>query len=364
MSLQKIAVDNYTVFVGNTCWNELSEMVNSDNYSSARFFVLVDEHTLAHCWPILANAVPQLQNAEIIEINSGESEKNLDICYQLWKVLDELEADRHSVMIQLGGGVIGDMGGFVAATFKRGIRFIQLPTTLLAQVDASVGGKTGVDFEHKKNQVGVFANPDAVFIAPQFLDSLTDDQLRSGSAEMFKHALVADPAYWEVMCHADLRNAKQAAKLITRSVEIKRDIVTADPHENGWRKLLNFGHTIGHAFETMALESDGAPLQHGDAVAAGMICETYLSQKLNGLPKEDMEQVCHFLAERFPAIAFEDINVHRLLELMRSDKKNSGGRVNFTFLEKIGKGSVNHTAENNAIVEALYYYRELVSTTA
>ena len=359
--MREIQVHDHTVFIGNAIFSKLNTMLSRKEYRDAKKFVLVDEHTLEHCWPIIGRKVKALEDAEILEITSGEEQKNLDICYQIWNVLSEYEADRKALIINLGGGVIGDMGGFIAATYKRGIRFINLPTTLLAQVDASVGGKTGVDLNNLKNHVGVFANPEAVFIGPVFLETLPDAELRSGSAEMFKHALVADAAYWVAMCEVDLRDEKRMTGLVARSVEIKRDIVEADPQELGWRKLLNFGHTIGHALETWSLEADTTSLLHGDAVAAGMICEAWISIRKAGLSQEDFNHIAEILIDRFPAVHFEDMAVHRLLELMRHDKKNEGNRINFTLLESLGKGQVDHTCSNEEIVEALYAYRELTA---
>ncbi|MCC6690576.1 MAG: 3-dehydroquinate synthase, partial [Bacteroidia bacterium] len=268
---------NCLIHIGSESLKQLSNQLKKTEYKKSIFFILVDQNTIVHCLPYLIAEVKSLKNAEIIEIESGEQNKNIKVCIELWKVLGEYQANRKSVIINLGGGVICDIGGFVASTFKRGIEFINIPTTLLAQVDASVGGKTGIDFNNFKNEIGVFNNPSAVIVNPYFLKTLSKKEYLSGFAEIIKHALIADLAYWEKILKTELSDEVGIAELVKQSIAIKRKVVESDPHEKGLRKILNFGHTIGHALESYFLEKNESIVLHGEAVAAGMICEAYLS---------------------------------------------------------------------------------------
>ncbi len=277
------------VFIGDDVFNVLNEYLRA--YQNSKIFILVDENTLKHCVTELITQNEILHNAEILEIDSGEENKILDVCYQLWKTLADYKADRQSLLINLGGGVITDMGGFIASTYKRGIDFINIPTTLLSQIDASVGGKTGVDFEGLKNIIGVFNEAKGVFIYPNFLKTLDKRQMLSGYAEALKHALIKDANYWIDLQQGLLFDADNWTNLVTRSVTIKNDIVLSDPLEKNERKLLNFGHTIGHAIESFSLENDQLPLCHGEAIAIGMICESYISNKKNRLSSNDLESI-------------------------------------------------------------------------
>ena len=323
-----VADDNYTT---------ISQLLNKEAKSGCKFFILVDENTHQHCIPQLITNVEALTEADIIEIESGEENKTIEICTQLWEGLTESGADRKSVMVNLGGGVITDMGGFVSATFKRGIRFYNIPTTLLSQVDASTGSKTGVDLGGLKNQIGVFADPQAVFINPSFLKTLPQAQLQSGYGEILKHALIADIAYWNDIKDKHYTEVDDWTSLIIPSLKIKSGIVKKDPTEKGLRKLLNFGHTIGHALETFALEN-GHPLLHGQAVALGMLAEAWLSTQLTALPVDQFEEIKEVILFNFELYKPTEANFERLLELMGHDKKNVSGQVRLTLLSEIGKG--------------------------
>jgi 3-dehydroquinate synthase len=348
-----VEATGYNIYIGDSVFDRLSEYLQKEKFS--KVFILADENTLRCCVPELLKNVEELGGAEIIETESGEENKTIEVCIQLWKVLTELGADRHSLLVNLGGGVIGDLGGFTAACFKRGIRYINIPTTLLAQVDASVGGKTGIDLENLKNQIGLFSDPQAVFIYPQFLNTLGKRQILSGLAEVVKHALIADADYWK-----SLKKFKPAkpdwASLAERSVIIKNDIVKLDPLEKGLRKVLNFGHTTGHAIETLYLEK-AEPVLHGEAVAAGIICETYLSYKNAGLPHTELDDICGFVMKMFnpPEIRQEDYN--HLIELMEQDKKNEGAGINFTLLKETGKAEYNTVCPAKMIFQAFDFYR-------
>jgi 3-dehydroquinate synthase len=344
----------YPLIVAEGSYETLAKMLKLDAESGCSFIILVDENTHQNCLPQLITNVEALVSAEIIEIDSGEENKNIETCIQLWEALTELGADRHSILINLGGGVITDMGGFVAATYKRGIRFYNIPTTLLAQVDASTGSKTGVDLGGLKNQVGVFADPQAVYINPGFLRTLPIEQLQSGFGEIIKHALIADKNYWALIKRAFYYEVENWGNLIKPSLNIKSSIVIKDPTEKGPRKLLNFGHTIGHALETFALENK-RPLLHGQAVALGMLAEAWLSTKLTGLSDKEFDEIQKVILSNFDVFQFEETNFERILELMGHDKKNVSGQVRLTLLNQIGKGVYDISCEENLLKDALKY---------
>jgi len=283
--------------------------------------VLADQNTMEHCWPLLA---PHLDEPMLIGIPAGEAYKNLDMCRIIWEQMLEGGMDRGSILLDLGGGVVGDMGGFCAKTYMRGIDFVQIPTTLLAQVDASVGGKLGVDFHHYKNTIGLFADPQAVFIYLPFLETLPPRELRSGYAEVIKHALIGDADLWELLqAHTDPA-AVDWKTVLPRALMVKKRIVEADPLEKDIRQVLNFGHTVGHAIETWAL-SHGMDVLHGEAVAQGMIAETRLSHQHAGLPEKDMIRIISFLEKVFPPIPLgPEADLHAI---MQKDKKNRGGQI-------------------------------------
>ena len=353
-NIKNIKTNSSDVFIGEDVFNVLNEYLRP--YKDCKIFVLVDENTLEHCATRLITQNELLHNAEILEIDSGEENKTLEVCYQLWKTLADYKADRKSLLINLGGGVITDMGGFIASTYKRGIDFINIPTTLLSQIDASVGGKTGVDFEGLKNIIGVFNEPKGVFIYPDFLKTLDKRQMLSGYAEALKHALIKDADYWVELKSGMLSNSENWMGLITRSVNIKNDIVLNDPLEKGERKLLNFGHTIGHAIESFSLENDQNPLCHGEAIAVGMICESYISQKSNKMSKSNLDEITSTIKSFYNYYELDESNYHSYIEYMGNDKKNEGGGINFTLLSKIGKGDFNKEISSDLILESLNYY--------
>ena len=326
--------------------------LDARNY--AGLIVFVDTNTERDCWPRLRPLLDGL-NYQLISTPPGEVHKHLGTCQQMWDGLFAAGAGRRWCTLNLGGGVLTDMGGFVASTFKRGMDFIQIPTTLLSQVDASVGGKLGIDYHEVKNSIGLFANPQAVWIDPAFLDTLPPRELRSGYAEVIKHALIESPEQWaELQTYPDL-NGIDWTELIGRSVAIKRDIVLEDPFERGRRKALNFGHTIGHAIESHLLMTDDR-LLHGEAIAAGMIAEAYLSKELSTLTEADLLRITDFLLARYGHQPVPEAAFPRLLELMQQDKKNEDARINFTLLKAPGRAVVNATATPGQITEALQFY--------
>lgn len=355
--LSTIAAPNYSIQIGDAALDQLNAFLKKNKYS--KIFILVDENSLQHCVPQLVSRVKKLSEAEIIELESGERNKTIDVCLNVWRVLGELGADRQSLLINLGGGVITDMGGFIAATFKRGIAFVNVPTTLLAQVDASVGGKTGVDLDGLKNEIGIFADPKELFIFPGFLRSLPRKQMLSGFAEALKHGLVADADYWKKLITVNVADDVSWDEIILRSIRIKSEIVENDPFETGRRKALNFGHTIGHALESFFLEGGESSLLHGEAIVAGMICESWMSNQLGGLKEDELEEITHTLLQLYGAVNVNSMDDHRLIELMRHDKKNENGIINFTLLDAIGKPAINKKATASDIIEALNYYRKI-----
>ena len=340
--------------------HDLKENLNTAvrNCPHDKLFVLVDEHTHQFCLPLIAG-MECMQSAHIITIGAEDIHKNLDTLASVWKELGDHGASRHSLMINLGGGMVTDLGGFAASTFKRGIPYINIPTTLLAMVDASVGGKTGINFNGLKNEIGVFSPAEYVLIDTTFLQSLDSHNLLSGYAEMLKHGLISTTAHWAELLNFDLNNVDYPAlqALVAQSVQIKEGIVEQDPFEKGIRKALNLGHTVGHAFESFALETHH-PVLHGYAVAWGIVCELYFSYLKTGFPKDKLRQTIQFIKDNYGALAFDCKQYDRLYEFMTHDKKNSAGIINFTLMGEIGDIRINQSATRDNIFEMLDFYRE------
>ena len=336
--------------------NSLAEAI--EKYPHDRLFILTDEHTHRLCLPQLQN-IPAIQDATEIIIGAEDVHKNLETLAFVWQALSEQGATRHSLLINLGGGMVTDLGGFAAATFKRGIAYINIPTTLLSMVDASVGGKTGINFNGLKNEIGVFAPASSVLLETEFLRSLDAHNFFSGYAEMLKHGLISTPEPLAELLSFDTEQIDYAAlkAMVGRSVQVKENIVEQDPKEHGIRKALNLGHTIGHAFESLAL-AENRPVLHGYAVAWGIVCELYLSHIKTGFPKEKMRQTIQFIKENYGAFAFNCKQYDRLYELMLHDKKNTAGIINFTLLKEVGDICLNQTADKETIFEVLDFYRE------
>lgn len=330
----------------------LESFISEGSYS--QILIFVDRNTNDHCLPVFQSVLPNLVDYDIIEVDPGEENKNIDFCIGVWKTMLDFGADRKALMINLGGGVVTDMGGFAASTYKRGIDFVQIPTTLLAQVDASVGGKTGIDMDNVKNIIGTFTQPKAVFINPRFLETLDQRQLISGFAEVIKHGLIQDSDLYYKCKQIDV--SKISPKIIHRSVEIKNNVIIKDPTEQGLRKILNFGHTIGHAIEGYSLLHDSNPLLHGEAIAIGMICEAWLSNKYSGLSDLDLKDITDEFLSRYPYYSYEKSIYTELIELMKNDKKNEDGKIGFALLEGIGSATYNVFVTESDIKLALDYY--------
>lgn len=346
----------YQVYFDDTLAS-LETFLAARNYS--KIIVLVDTNTLDNCLPLFQQALPSLSNYDVIEVDPGEENKNIDFCIGVWQNMLDFGADRHSLLINLGGGVVTDMGGFAASTFKRGMDFIQIPTTLLSQVDASVGGKTGIDMGSVKNIIGTFAQPQAVFISSLFLKTLDKRQLISGFAEVIKHGLIFDQAYYNQVKTLGIDQVDNA--LIKHSVSIKNRVILEDPKEKGLRKILNFGHTIGHAIEGYSLQHDKRPLLHGEAIAVGMICEGFLSHKLNGLSLTNLDDLIATFRRYFNDYSFSSSIDTTLLELMRNDKKNLSNQIGFALLDRIGSCQYDIFVSEEDIIESLDFYRELTA---
>ena len=342
------------VYGGTGIWEVLNTHLTRENYS--KIFVLTDTNTHQYCLQTLRDALSTNTQPTVLQIPAGEEHKNIHSCLELWNQLSSLQADRHSLLINLGGGVVTDLGGFVASTFKRGIPFINIPTSLLAMVDASVGGKTGVDLGSLKNQVGVIRQPELVLLHTQFLQSLPQAHFRSGKAEMLKHGVIASEAYFDRVVPMQL-DSEDCEALIWESVLIKEKIVREDPTEKGLRKLLNYGHTLGHAIESYFLRKDAkTALLHGDAIAIGMILATYISGEMLGFPKPSRDKICRAILSIFEKRSFSKADIEAISELLIYDKKNSNGKVYFVLLEDFGKYKINCEVRDTLVLEAFSYY--------
>lgn len=346
---------NQRVIISTHLENELVSALSECEHD--KLFVLTDTTTQELCLPVLQKFYC-MKEAKVITIPASDSHKDIESLMMVWKGLQEGGASRHSCMINLGGGMVTDLGGFAASTFKRGINFINIPTTLLAMVDASVGGKTGINFGGLKNEVGVFNDSKFVILDTEFLKTLDTENICSGYAEMLKHGLISTEAMWEELVSFDLANPdlKQLQRMVGDSVKVKERIVEQDPHEKGIRKALNLGHTFGHAFESWALKRK--PILHGYAVAFGLIPELYLSVAKTGFPTEKMRQTVTFIKENYGTLNITCDDYDELIELMQHDKKNQNGIINFTMLGAIGDIRINQTATTEEIKEALDFFRE------
>ena len=329
--MKEIKSDDYSIWIGEDSLSKL------DISTYSKTAILVDENTKKHC----LNLLPTLNDSIIIEIKSGEKNKTLSTCNHIWEQLSINNFDRNSLLINLGGGVIGDVGGFAAATYKRGVNFIQIPTTLLAMVDASIGGKLGVDFNELKNQVGLFSNPESVIINPIFLETLPEEELKSGFSEVIKHTLITDKELWKKVTNTPFNNLDWKEMIYT-SLEIKNKIVISDPKEKGERKQLNFGHTFGHAIEAYYLEK-GNPILHGEAIYMGIILETELSS----LSNSEKNEIKNYILSNF-GLPYTPAKTE-LLTFLKNDKKNKEKKINFSLLNGIGNCKIDNLLTENEL---------------
>ncbi|MEX1001676.1 MAG: 3-dehydroquinate synthase [Crocinitomicaceae bacterium] len=328
------------------------EKILTEQYADAKKVIITDENVFKLWGEDLVTSFSELSKAEIIQIPAGEAYKTIEVCTQIWEALSEYEIGRNDLVINLGGGVVTDLGGLVATLFKRGLRFINIPTTLLAQVDASVGGKTAVDLGPYKNQIGLFSDANHVFIDEKFLSTLDDEQLLSGYAEMLKHALISDSAYWEKLKKVDPLSTKNRAENIRHSVMIKKQIVEQDYKESGKRKVLNFGHTIGHGIEGYLLKKE-TPTLHGYAVVWGMIAETYLAVDRGLLDQHSADEVIIVLRSIYPPFSLSQEEFKEVLALLYNDKKNKEGQLQFSLINAIGSCVYDQEVTDKEVLNAL-----------
>ncbi|MGJ8684813.1 MAG: 3-dehydroquinate synthase [Nonlabens sp.] len=349
--MNPISIKDFTIYFENQGFEALNQWI--DEHQPSTIFILVDDKTMENCYPYLIPKIETTATIEVIEIDHGEEYKNIDTCAGVWSALVELGCDRNSLMINLGGGVITDLGGFVASTIKRGIPFIHVPTSLLGMVDAAIGGKNGVDLGHLKNQIGVINAPVMTIVDPTFLQTLPIQHLINGSIEMFKHGLISDRVYWNDMKNSTDFHSDTFNSLIYQSAIIKSDIVSMDPLEQGARKALNYGHTAGHAIESYLMEHDTKDaVLHGEAVAAGILIESFLSIKYAHLSQtayDDIKEWYHGLQLSF---SFDEDEVKEMIELMKYDKKNSNGQIKFVLLTQIGDFITDQVVDKQDIINA------------
>ncbi len=356
-----IGAGRHDIIITEELANSLSHFLKITNFSS--IVVIADENTRRHCLPLIEFYLPS--EFHLITIDSGEKNKNLQTSQEVWDHLLRFGTDRDALIINLGGGLVSDLGGFAASVYKRGIRFINIPTSLLGMVDASAGGKTGVDLNHFKNMVGTFAFPELVIIAPLFLNTLPDKEWKNGIAEMIKHGLIADAEIWSSLKHDMIfSNGKDISPqlkdsvtaLLEKGIRVKAQIVSTDPFEKNERMILNFGHTTGHAFESLSLLNDEKFLSHGEAIAMGIICELYLSYELYGFDESALHEISTAIAKFFPYRKISPGDFPKLTSLMRSDKKSSGGKMRMVLLNEIGSPVMHQGISDDLIFSSFRFY--------
>jgi len=355
--MKSIQSTDYLVHFGDPAYQSLTHYL--EDHFCSQVFVLVDSNTKKHCLPILTKKLRLGDQIIILEVSSGEKFKNLDTCNGIWEQLSDLGGDRKSLLINLGGGVITDMGGFIASCFKRGIRFVNVPTTLLSMVDASVGAKTGVDLGVLKNQIGLFSSPEMVLIDMDYLRTVPLREMRSGLAEIIKYGYTFDQSLWHEIKAFDGIDLERIIPLVHRSVEIKNEVVLSDLHETGLRKTLNFGHTAGHAIESYYLQNElKKDLTHGEAIAAGMVIELYYSSKVLKLPLELADELKQFVRRFYGLIDLKESDCKPIMDLMAFDKKNVSGRINFVLLDRMEHCQIDQQLSQELIREGLLYFAE------
>lgn len=352
-----IDANGYLVEFAKNAFSSLNAIINRKGYSS--IFILVDSNSKNLCLKYFLDKFKNPEEFKIIEINPGEEFKNLNTCDFVWRYLSKNGADRKSLLINLGGGVISDLGGFVASTYMRGIDFVNVPTTLLSMVDASIGGKLGVDLDHLKNQIGIVANPLLVLIDPYFLQSLSNNQFVSGYAEMLKHGLIKNKKYFKELIDFNFLDDRELIeKYIYQSILIKNEVVKRDPKEHGERKLLNFGHTLGHAIESYFLKQKiEKKLLHGEAVAIGLILESFISVRLNDLSLNEANYIAKSINKIYTKTEFLNSEISAIINLVRYDKKNIKGENRFTLLSKIGEANINNSVSVKLMELAFDMYK-------
>ncbi|HRS53459.1 MAG TPA: 3-dehydroquinate synthase [Bacteroidales bacterium] len=353
--MNTIFPDSTVFFTGKKALILLKEFITK-SINPDKIFIITDNNVEKYCLNTIKKIFKNSYKPEILTIPDNEINKNIATCEILWEKLAEKGASRKSLIINMGGGLVSDIGGFIAATFKRGLKYINIPTTLLAQIDASIGGKTSIDFKGIKNLIGVFSFPEAILIYPDFINTISEQQKKSGFAEMVKIALACDRSFWQHIYETKYENITNWSILINRAIAIKLQVVGADPFETGFRKVLNFGHTIGHAFESFSLLNNSRPLLHGEAVAMGMICETILSKKITGLKPEETDEIINYLLSNFPYFKISKDNISALLKLTYYDKKNESEELKFTLLTSPGRAIIGQKVSPEEVEQCLEEY--------
>ena len=355
--MKVIDAQGYSVEIGSLENGSFVDLLQT--YRDHKLIILVDENTHDCCLEYLLTSFQELERAEIILLPVGEENKVMEVCFQVWQAFTEYGFSRKDLVINLGGGVVTDMGGFIASIFKRGMKFINIPTTLLGMVDAAIGGKTGIDLDHYKNQLGTFCHPEKIYIDTKLLQSLPAEEIFNGYAEMLKHALIRDKKLWNEIKMIHSEEELIGEKVIHASVKIKTDIIALDPNEGGLRKILNFGHTIGHALESYFL--DKSPISHGHAVALGMCAEAFISWKQNRISKEEFLEIEKTITTSFPMITLDADDVQKVIEFMYQDKKNESGKILCSLLNGIGNCDYNIPISEKESGDALFHLSLLAS---
>jgi 3-dehydroquinate synthase len=342
----------YSIEIGSLLESSIESFVKT-NYAQSKIVILVDDNTHEHCLSNLIANFDVFARAEVMLIPAGEENKVIDICIQVWEALSDYEIGRKDLIINLGGGLVTDMGGFIASIFKRGVDFIHVPTTLLGMVDASIGGKNGVDLDSYKNQLGVIQMPKAIYVDTSFLETLEDEEIVNGLAEMLKHALISDKDLWEELKEIDDLSDLYTEELLSEVISIKLNVVNEDPTEKNKRKILNFGHTIGHALEGHFLFKN--PISHGHAVAMGMIAESYISFKMNLLSEEEFKDIANTILQWFPIPSIQMDDIDNIVSLLYNDKKNHSGKIQTCLLEAIGSCIYDQSPDDSLFTDAILY---------
>ena len=353
--MSQIKSIGYNIELGSNALEAFNQFLNKENYSS--YFIICDSKTLIHCLPILLASCPLLKSAEVIEIESGEASKDIEIASHIWQTLIELNADKKSVIVNLGGGVVSDLGGFVASVYKRGIDFINIPTSLLSMADASVGGKTGIDFGKVKNVIGTITQPKGVFINFDFLNTLPDRHINNGLAEVYKMALISDVKFWKKLVVK--KEKLELYNSIIRSITLKNNIVKKDPLEKNIRKALNFGHTIGHAIESILLGTK-KELLHGETIIIGMIAEAWLSYQKKLITKAELNEIVEVLKHSFKCNKLNETNFEAIIKMTLQDKKNEKNEIRCVLLNGIGDYKIDVTISPTQIKKALEFYNAIL----
>lgn len=345
----------YKIEIGKNSLKALSSFLKKQKYS--HYFILCDENTLKFCLPVLVSHCKPLEKAEIIEIESGENSKNITLCSQIWQTLIDFNADKNGLIINLGGGVVSDLGGFIASTYKRGIDFVNIPTSMLAMADASVGGKNGIDLGGIKNSIGTITQPKGVFVFTEFLESLPQDHFDNGLAEIYKIALISDKLFWKKL--SAQKGFKSVEEIIQKSISLKNAIVKKDPFEKNIRKALNFGHTIGHAIESSLLGTKNE-LLHGEAILIGMICESMISMQKKLISKNEFLEILNTLLSRFIFSPIPDSANEAILKALLNDKKTNKGIIQCSLLNGVGKCKINVPVNLKHVKDSLELYNSII----